>query len=111
MMQKIHRLSAIKIASIKTRGMYGDGGGLYLQVGGTGSRSWIFRFKKNGRTRDMGLGSLTTVSLAKARACSGVQARPLEQKRSDRGPQNGARQSAIGSGEVDDFRSVQRCLY
>ena len=67
MMQKIHRLSAIKIASIKTRGMYGDGGGLYLQVGGTGSRSWIFRFKKNGRTRDMGLGSLTTVSLAKAR--------------------------------------------
>src|SRR6266436_4566015 len=67
MMQKIHRLSAIKIASIKTRGMYGDGGGLYLQVSGNGSRSWIFRFKANGRTRDMGLGSLATVSLAKAR--------------------------------------------
>jgi integrase len=67
MTKKINRLSAVKVAGTKTRGMYADGGGLYLQVSGNGSRSWIFRFKANERTRDMGLGSLATVSLAKAR--------------------------------------------
>jgi integrase len=65
--QAIHRLSAVKAASLKQRGMYADGGGLYLQVSANGSRSWIFRFKQNGRSRDMGLGSLTAVSLAAAR--------------------------------------------
>jgi integrase len=67
MTKKIHRLSAVKIASIKARGMYADGSGLYLQVSANGSRSWVFRFKANGRTRDMGLGSLGTISLAEAR--------------------------------------------
>jgi hypothetical protein len=67
MTKKIHRLSAVKIASIKARGMYADGSGLYLQVSANGSRSWIFRFKANGRTRDMGLGSLATISLAEGR--------------------------------------------
>jgi integrase len=67
MTQMIHRLSAVKITNTKTRGMYADGGGLYLQVSKNGSRSWIFRFKQNGRVRDMGLGSLATIGLAKAR--------------------------------------------
>jgi integrase len=67
MTQAIYRLSAVKVANLKQRGMYADGGGLYLQVSENGSRSWIFRFKQNGRSRDMGLGSLTAVSLATAR--------------------------------------------
>jgi integrase len=46
--------------------MYADGGGLYLQVSG-GSRSWIFRFARSGRTRYMGLGSVGAVSLSEAR--------------------------------------------
>ena len=51
-------------------GMFGDGGGLWLQVtkGKHGpSRSWIFRYERGGRTRSMGLGSLITVSLKDAR--------------------------------------------
>jgi integrase len=53
-------------------GFYCDGGGLYLSVkplkGGDGvSRSWIFRYRRLGRLRDLGLGPLTTVSLAAAR--------------------------------------------
>jgi len=55
------------VASAKMPGLYGDGGGLYLQVSANGSKSWIFRFKADGRTRYMGLGSLKTISLAKAR--------------------------------------------
>ena len=47
--------------------MYADGGGLYLQVSPTGTKSWIFRFTLDGREREMGLGPLPDVSLAEAR--------------------------------------------
>src|SRR5207244_7144794 len=57
------------------RSMYGDGGGLYLQVARGGSKSWIFRYRFKGHTskagkplaREMGLGSLETWTLAEAR--------------------------------------------
>jgi hypothetical protein len=65
--QRINRLSAVKVAAAKAKGLYADGAGLYLQVSGSGSKSWIFRFKLGGRTRDMGLGSLQDVTLAQAR--------------------------------------------
>ena len=48
-------------------GLYGDGGGLYLQVGPSGSKSWILRFMLLGRARAMGLGPVHTISLAEAR--------------------------------------------
>jgi integrase len=49
-------------------GMHLDGLGLYLQVT-DGGRSWIFRFTSpvTGRVRDMGLGAVHTIALAKAR--------------------------------------------
>jgi integrase len=62
-----HPLSVRRVQSLKERGFYCDGGGLYLQVSPTGSKSWVFRFQLNGRKRDMGLGPLTTFSLAEAR--------------------------------------------
>ena len=48
-------------------GRYGDGGGLYLLVGPTGSKSWVFRYKVNRVERAMGLGPYPTVTLADAR--------------------------------------------
>src|SRR5438874_2939352 len=48
-------------------GYFPDGGGLYLQVSPTLTKSWIFRFTKNGKTREMGVGSARDVSLARAR--------------------------------------------
>src|SRR5262249_19973488 len=39
-----------------------------VQVGETGSKSWIFVFRFAGRRREMGLGSLERVSLSEARA-------------------------------------------
>jgi hypothetical protein len=38
------KLTALKVAREKRPGLYGDGGGLYLQVTARGSKSWIFRF-------------------------------------------------------------------
>jgi len=34
-----------------------DGGGLYLQITPSNSKSWIFRFRRKGKSREMGLGS------------------------------------------------------
>ena len=44
-----------------------DGGGLYLLVSPSGSKSWVLRTVVQGRRCDLGLGSATLVSLAEAR--------------------------------------------
>ena len=61
------QLSARKVSTAKKPGYYGDGGGLYLQVSRYGTKSWVFRFKRNGKARDMGLGSINTFTLKEAR--------------------------------------------
>lgn len=61
------RLSASAVKAAKLPGRYGDGDGLYLLVGRSGSRSWVCRVQKDGRRRDIGLGSVKKVSLALAR--------------------------------------------
>jgi hypothetical protein len=40
----IGKLSALKVARENRPGLYGDGGGLYLQVTKQDTKSWIFRF-------------------------------------------------------------------
>ncbi|WP_338830184.1 tyrosine-type recombinase/integrase [Bradyrhizobium sp. 27S5] len=48
-------------------GLYGDGGGLYLQVSNRNTRAWVFRFMIRGVARKMGLGDIDNVKLADAR--------------------------------------------
>jgi integrase len=55
------------VKGIDQKGMYHDGGGLYLQVSAAGTKSWIYRFTMDGRAREMGLGPLNAISLAEAR--------------------------------------------
>src|SRR5262249_19012780 len=67
MTRRMGALSVAKVNALKARGFYCDGGGLYLQVAPGGSKSWVFRFKQDGKARDMGLGPLHTIGLAEAR--------------------------------------------
>lgn len=60
-------LTMKKVVRLKAAGRYGDGKGLYLQVTTTGTKSWIFRYERDGRERALGLGPLHTVDLAAAR--------------------------------------------
>jgi hypothetical protein len=62
-----YRLSALKVDNLKAKGLHPDGDGLYLRITKTGTKSWIYRYSDRGRLRDMGLGPLSQVSLAKAR--------------------------------------------
>jgi hypothetical protein len=63
----VNKLSVLGIGKAGTPGYYGDGGGLWLQISRSGSKSWVFRFTMARKRREMGLGSLQTVSLAQAR--------------------------------------------
>ncbi|MDB5540552.1 MAG: xerC [Devosia sp.] len=61
-------LSAMRVQQLKTAGRYTDGNGLYLVVDPSGAKRWLLRTVVMGRRRDIGLGGLSLVSLAEARA-------------------------------------------
>ena len=60
-------LNAKRVQNLSEPGRYADGNGLYLIVDLSGAKRWVLRTVVRGRRRDMGLGSLKTVSLADAR--------------------------------------------
>ena len=63
---KRNQLTLLKVKNAKP-GHHADGSGLYLQVSKEGTRSWVFRFMREGRRREMGLGSVHDFSLGEAR--------------------------------------------
>lgn len=67
MARQINRLTPRTVATKHKAGYYADGGGLYLQISASGSKSWLYRFMLNGRAREMGLGSVLDRPLAEAR--------------------------------------------
>jgi len=67
MVRRQQRLSALQVAKLSKPGLYGDGGGLTLQITTTGAKSWLLRYMMAGKPFGMGLGPTHTVSLAEAR--------------------------------------------
>ena len=65
--RNIHRLTVAKARALRKPGRHADGAGLYLRVRKSGSKSWIFQHGKNGKYKEMGLGSFDAVTLAAAR--------------------------------------------
>jgi integrase len=58
----------VAVKQAKKPGYYSDGAGLVLQITPSRSKSWLFRYRSPaGRIREMGLGSVSTVSLSDAR--------------------------------------------
>jgi integrase len=64
---RLNRLTARKVATAAQSGLYADGGGLCLRVGRGGAKSWVLRYMLKGAAREMGLGSIRTVTLSLAR--------------------------------------------
>ncbi|MGU9980157.1 tyrosine-type recombinase/integrase [Phreatobacter sp. HK31-P] len=80
------RLAPVFVQNVTEPGYYSDGLGLYLQVRGT-AKSWIFRYRVDGRLRDCGIGSFNAVTLKEAREkaarCRNLRANgidPIEEK-------------------------------
>ena len=61
--------SARSVETVNEVGYHRCDRGLYLQVAGSGTKSWLFRYKSpvTAKQREMGLGSLNLVPLAAAR--------------------------------------------
>jgi integrase len=76
MARKQQRLSALQVNKLNKPGLYGDGGGLTLQITPSGSKSWLFRYMISGKSYGMGLGPTHTVTLAEARQ-KALEARKL----------------------------------
>ena len=106
----IHRLTARGAAALTETGRHADGGNLYLQISRTGSRQWTFLFERNGKTREMGLGSAGPdgVTLADAREKASEARRQLFQGNDPIEARNGklarAKVASITFGKfADDF--------
>ena len=61
------KLTDTAIRGALVPGRYADGDGLYLLVGPTGAKSFVYRFKLDGKERNMGLGPYPALTLARAR--------------------------------------------
>lgn len=111
-MRQGNKLDAVTVHRLKTPGRYCDGLGLWLQVADAGTKSWLFRYTRYGKARQMGLGALHTVSLAEARERARAARQhildgedPIEIKRTKRD------QARAGSTEQMLFKdAVQRFL-
>lgn len=68
MARLIDKLKPLEVSKTTKPGLHGDGGGLWLQVSPSGSKSWVFRFTIKGKQMVMGLGATHTVGLSEARS-------------------------------------------
>ncbi|MGA4475598.1 Integrase [Ectopseudomonas composti] len=76
-MGKLTSKTAESLAKAAVPGKSSDGEGLYFQVSKSGVSSWIFRYKRDGRSREMGLGPFPTITLSAARQLAADQRKVL----------------------------------
>lgn len=90
-------------------GVHLDGEGLYLYVGKSGSRSWVFRYQIDRKRREMGIGPAADVSGPEARE-KAAQARALIRQGID--PLDARQQASEGdkakAAKVKTFADVAR---
>jgi hypothetical protein len=96
MARKVKKLSAVDVKNKTKPGLYSDGAGLYLNVGPTGGKSWLFRFMLNGKAREMGLGPIHTISLSEARDRAEAARKLRRWSRSGRPPRATSRRTRPG---------------
>jgi integrase len=91
-----HQLAKLTIHQVRTAeyppALCGDGGGLYLRLAKKGdTRSWVFRYRLNKKSHELGLGPWPDISLTEARERAHQQRKllidgfdPLTAKRQER---------------------------
>jgi hypothetical protein len=102
MARQINRLSSLAVNRAIERGYHPDGAGLYLQVSSSGTKSWIYRYSSSGRSREMGLGSITALSLSDARA----RAKEIRQQRTMGIDPLEAKRAAAERKKLEDAKAI-----
>lgn len=91
MARQTNRLNARTVLALSAQGRHADGAGLYLVVDHNGAKRWSFLFRWQGKHKEMGLGGLSAVTLARARElASDARAKvadgvnPIEERKRDK---------------------------
>jgi Arm DNA-binding domain len=106
--RKQNLLTARNIETAKKAGRYSDGNGLYLVVRPGGSRQWAFLYRRDGKLKEMGLGSPAKgVTLALARGLRD-EARAVMVRGED--PLEARRQAERASPDVPRFGAYALAL-
>ncbi len=102
-------LSAARVR-LATTGQYVDGNGLRLVVKPSGARSWVFRYARDGRTREMGLGRAGSepgaVPLAEARQRAGELHREVRAGRDVLTERNAAKAASRADAQREAIRGL-----
>ncbi|WP_396271350.1 tyrosine-type recombinase/integrase [Ideonella sp.] len=97
--------------SEKTRARYSDSGGLYLEVGPTGSKRWFWKYYlPGGKEKRLALGAYPEVSLKAARGARD-DARKIQQGGTDPAEQRRTEKLARQHSPTDSFEAVARELH
>ena len=106
---RTNKLTPLEVSNLNEPGRYADGGGLYLQVtrwkkdgAEWSTKAWLFRYMKDGRARQMGLGGVETFSLKEARA----RARAQRQLLADGIDPLGARRQAKDAARLEAAHAI-----
>ncbi len=68
MARAIHKLTVTQVKALRKPGRHSDGGGLYVNVTKTGTKSWLFMWSNGEGRKEMGLGAFPAITVAKARS-------------------------------------------
>ena len=104
------KLRDSKLRSLKPRAKpyrVSDGRGLTLVVGVAGGKSWVYRYRVNGRERVMTLGQYPYLTLEKARRAH-FEARSAVLEGRDPAAERAEEAAAADRGRQDDFASFAR---
>lgn len=110
--REVKKLSARAVTTLTKPGRHSDGDGLYLVVDPSGARRWLFMFRWQGKLKEMGLGGVSSVTLAEARdKAAGARRQlqagisPLEAKRAaEAAAQAGQTFGAFADDLVEDIK-------
>lgn len=103
-----NRLTAKQVANAGP-GYHPDGAGLYLLVTKARSASWVFRYRWQGRPREMGLGSARIFTLADARVRAAEPRRALAEGRDPIAERNAGKENTprLWGVACDDYIAAQ----
>ncbi|SDR10875.1 integrase arm-type DNA-binding domain-containing protein [Pseudoxanthomonas sp. CF125] len=103
-------LTATAVANLKSNGKLQkitDGGGLFLAITPTGTKTWRYKYRHLGKERSFTIGQFPEVSLADARKAHDV-ARALVDQNLDPGQQRRAKRQQLSQDAENTFEKVAR---
>ncbi|WP_442112028.1 tyrosine-type recombinase/integrase [Pseudomonas sp. NUPR-001] len=105
-MGKLTSKTAESLSKAAVPGKTNDGDGLYFQVSKSGASSWIFRYKLEGRSREMGLGPFPTITLSAARQLAAEQRKILASGADPLGTRDAEREAKREAQRQADARRI-----